>query len=212
MESPLLAGTLLPDRDRAGRERRRVCGPGGPVDEMEPPMRPARSPASRAIALGLAALGVLGAAGCGPAASQPIAFNHRLHADNGIPCQVCHPTAASGAGASLPTVALCQRCHEDVLYESAEEAKIRLAAASGRGIHWTVAGALKPHVYFSHRRHVTLGKLACAECHGEVELRTAPFGAGERGFAGRGGMAACIRCHEESHSLHAGTDCMNCHR
>ena len=175
-------------------------------------MRVEGSPASRAIALGLAVLGMLGAAGCGPAASQPIAFNHRLHADNGVSCHVCHSTAASGVGASLPTVGLCQRCHEDVLYESAEEAKIRLAAASGRGIRWTVAGALQPHVYFSHRRHVALGKLACAECHGEVELRATPFAVGERLFAGSRGMAACIRCHEESHSLYAGTDCVKCHR
>lgn len=151
-------------------------------------------------------------AGCAAAPRQPIAFNHRLHTYNGVPCLTCHATAASGQGAGLPGVATCRRCHEDVLYESPEKAKIRVAATSGQDLRWLPVFALKPFVYFSHRRHVTLGKIECRACHGDVEQQSTPFQAGARPFGGRKGMATCITCHEESHSPYAGTDCVNCHR
>ncbi len=151
-------------------------------------------------------------AGCSPARSQPIAFNHRLHADNGVPCSLCHRSAASGQGATLPSASVCRRCHEDVLYESPEEAKIRRAAESGRDLRWLPSYALRSHVYFSHRRHVALGKVTCQACHGQVEMRSEPFPASTSPFAGRRGMTACIRCHEDSHSRFAGVDCVDCHR
>jgi hypothetical protein len=153
-----------------------------------------------------------GLAGCARGMSQPLAFNHRLHVDNSVPCVTCHATAATGQGATLPTVSVCRRCHEDVLYESPEEVKIRLAVESGRGLDWVPVFALRPYVYFSHRRHVTLGKVACASCHGDVERRTMPFQLAASPFAGLGGMKACLRCHDESHSPYAGVDCVDCHR
>lgn len=160
----------------------------------------------------LAMLAGLAGIGCARAPRQPIAFNHRLHVYNNVPCLVCHESAENGQGAGLPGVAVCRRCHEDVLYESPEKAKIRLAVASGQELRWLPAYALKSFVYFSHRRHVTLGKLACRACHGDVEMQSQPFQPGLRPFGGRKGMAACIRCHEESHSAYAGVDCVNCHR
>ncbi len=152
------------------------------------------------------------AASCAAAPRQPIAFNHRLHVYNNVPCTLCHATAATGQGAGLPGVRVCRRCHENVLYEPAEQAKIRLAAASGLELHWLPAYALKPFVYFSHRRHVTLGRIACDACHGDVAAQSEPFRAGLRPFGGRDGMARCIRCHQESHSPYAGVDCVDCHR
>ncbi len=164
--------------------------------------------------LAVAALwvGVAASAGCSPARSQPIAFNHRLHADNGVPCAICHASDATGGGATLPSTSDCQRCHEDVLYESPEEAKIRLTAESGHGLRWLPSYALRAHVYFSHRRHVALGKVPCQTCHGEVETRSEPFLPAVNPFAGRRGMTACVRCHQESHSPFAGVDCVDCHR
>lgn len=151
-------------------------------------------------------------AGCAHAPSQPIAFNHRLHVYNNVPCTVCHASAASGQGAGLPGVAVCRRCHEDVLFESPEKAKIRLAAESGQDLHWQPVYALRPFVYFSHHRHVALGRIPCRSCHGDVDERSTPFEAGARPFGGRSGMKACIACHEESHSPFAGVDCVDCHR
>ena len=160
----------------------------------------------------LVLLGGLLWAGCDRTARQPIAFNHQLHVYNNVPCLVCHASAASGQGAGLPGVVVCRRCHEDVLYESPEEAKIRVAASSGHDLQWLPVYALKSFVYFSHRRHVMLGKLECRACHGDVDMRSRPFEPGARPFGGRDGMAACITCHEESHSAYAGVDCVNCHR
>jgi hypothetical protein len=156
--------------------------------------------------------GATGGAGCSHTPRQPIAFNHRLHVYNNVPCTVCHATAETGQGASLPAVGVCRRCHEDVLYESPEKAKIRIAAESGQGLAWQPVFSLRPYVYFSHRRHVALGGLACRECHGDVDARVEPFEPGTRPFGGRAGMTACITCHEGSHSPYAGTDCVDCHR
>lgn len=160
----------------------------------------------------LAGLVTMAGAGCSHPAPQPIAFNHQLHAYNNVPCTVCHATAVSGQGAGLPSVAVCRRCHEDVLYESPEEVKIRLAAQSGQGLHWQPVFALRSFVYFSHRRHVAFGRILCSSCHGDVTARSTPFVADTRPFGGRSGMARCIACHQNSHSRYAGTDCVDCHR
>jgi len=160
----------------------------------------------------LVMVGAVAWASCSSAPRQPIAFNHRLHVYNNVPCTVCHASAATGQGAGLPGVKVCRRCHEDVLYESPEKAKIRLAVASGQDLHWLPAFSLKPFVYFSHRRHVTLGRIECSACHGDVSAQVQPFRPGLRPFGGRDGMMACIKCHNESHSAYAGVDCVNCHR
>ncbi len=157
-------------------------------------------------------LGAVVGGGCAPAPGQPVAFNHRLHVYNDVPCTVCHASAATGQGAGLPSVKVCRRCHEDVLYESPEKAKIRLAVAGGQDLHWLPVYALKPFVYFSHRRHVSLGHIECTACHGNVAARVRPFQPGARPFGGTQGMAACIDCHQKSHSAYAGVDCVNCHR
>lgn len=160
----------------------------------------------------VAVIGAAGSLGCARGMPQPVAFSHRLHADNSVPCLTCHPTAATGQGATLPAVSVCRRCHEDVLYESPEEVKIRLAVESGGGLDWVPVFALRPFVYFSHRRHVTLGKIACAACHGDVERRSTPFRPADSPFSGLRGMGTCLRCHEDSHSPYAGVDCVDCHR
>jgi hypothetical protein len=160
----------------------------------------------------LALTAAAASAACGRSVVQPLAFDHRLHAYNGVPCLTCHATAATGQGATLPGVAVCRRCHEDVLYESPEEVKIRLAAESGQGLRWVPVYALRPYVYFSHRRHAALGKVSCDACHGAVEMQGAPFRLAAGPFAGLRGMRACIRCHEQSHDPYAGVDCVDCHR
>jgi cytochrome c7-like protein len=168
--------------------------------------------ASRAGAALALLVGALGATSCARPVNQAIAFNHKLHAYNNVPCLTCHPSAETGQGATLPAVAVCRRCHEDVLYESPEKAKIRLAVESGHDLPWVPVYALRSYVYFSHRRHVTLGKIRCRFCHGDVERQASPFRATSSPFGRRGGMNACINCHEESHSQYAGVDCVNCHR
>jgi len=59
-------------------------------------------------------------------------------------------------------------------------------------IEWTRIHHLPDHVYFSHQQHVTVGKLACQQCHGKVEemevlSQYAPLS-----------MGWCINCHRET--------------
>ncbi len=149
--------------------------------------------------------------GCSRKADQPVAFNHKLHIYNGVACTVCHVGAETGLRAGLPGVETCRRCHEDLLYESDEEAKIRLAVELDRDLDWIPLTRLAPFVLFSHNRHVTLGKFNCVTCHGDVASWSVPPRVPERNFHGRPGMADCIGCHQESHSRYAGSDCLFCH-
>ena len=140
-----------------------------------------------------------------PSTAQPIAYNHAKHIENGLACTDCHTGAQTQARATLPDLAICLNCHETALSKSAEEQKIRDAKAAGRQLAWIQLTRVPAHVYFSHRRHVTLGKLACATCHGPMEKLTTPPAKPFREFT----MDACIQCHEQNR---ARTDCNDCHR
>src|SRR5215472_280357 len=44
--------------------------------------------------------------------SQPVAFNHKLHAgDLGIDCRFCHTAVEKSAVASIPSTQTCINCH-----------------------------------------------------------------------------------------------------
>ncbi len=59
-------------------------------------------------------------------------------------------------------------------------------------IEWTRIHMLPDHVYFNHSQHVTVGKLACQQCHGKVQemdvlYQYAPLS-----------MGWCVNCHRET--------------
>lgn len=67
-------------------------------------------------------------------------------------------------------------------------------------IEWTRIHMLPDHVFFSHEQHVTVGKLACQQCHGKVEemevlYQYAPLS-----------MGWCITCHRETEVQFAGNE------
>jgi len=140
-----------------------------------------------------------------PRALQPIAFNHSKHIAQGLECVNCHTGAADQEHATLPLLDACLMCHESAVTESAEEAKLRALAAAGGELAWTRVTRVPPHVYFSHRRHVQLGKMECQECHGPMETLTEPPVRPFREMT----MASCLECHQRKQ---AGTDCNDCHR
>jgi hypothetical protein len=137
--------------------------------------------------------------------TQPIVFNHAKHLANGLSCTDCHVGVETQAHATLPTMDTCIACHATALTESAEEQKIRTLATEGKGLAWVRITRVPTHVYFSHRRHVTLAKLTCATCHGPMEKATVPPSRPYREFT----MDTCIECHENNRG---GTDCNDCHR
>ena len=67
-------------------------------------------------------------------------------------------------------------------------------------IEWKRIHNLPDHVYFNHSQHVTVGKVACQKCHGQVEnmevmKQYAPLS-----------MGWCINCHRETEVKFADND------
>ncbi|HEX9119262.1 MAG TPA: cytochrome c3 family protein [Terriglobales bacterium] len=141
----------------------------------------------------------------GAAPKQPIAFNHAKHVSNGVACADCHAGVQTQAKATLPSVDVCISCHQVALTNSAEEERVRTVAAAGQDLNWVQLTQTAPHVFFSHRRHVAVAHLPCAECHGPMEQATKPPAHAFRVFT----MATCIGCHQQ-HRVNA--DCNDCHR
>ncbi len=143
--------------------------------------------------------------GASTTVQQPIAFNHAKHVENGIGCTDCHAGAQTQAHATLPDIDTCMQCHETQLSQNPEEAKVRTIAAAGRQLAWTQLTRVPAHVYFSHRRHVQMAQLECAECHGPIAKSVVPPTAAFRPPT----MNGCLACHAK-HGVN--TDCNDCHR
>lgn len=141
------------------------------------------------------------------AGEQPIAFNHKAHVSKGLDCAICHRYVREQAFATLPTLQTCLMCHSAKMSDNPEEAKIREFAKRGEPLRWVRLYTLAPDAaaYFSHRRHVTLGNIACATCHGPMAERTTPP---TRALV-RFDMDFCVNCHQEKK---VSTACVSCHR
>lgn len=137
--------------------------------------------------------------------SQPIRYNHQVHIASGLTCVDCHTGAQDQAAATLPTLDACMMCHSEPVTDSPEEEKIRQFAKAGQEIPWRRINRVPAHVFFSHRRHVALGGLTCAECHGPMEKLTEPP---QRPFRVLS-MEACLDCHQQRK---VDSDCARCHR
>ncbi len=125
---------------------------------------------------------------------QPIAFSHYIHAgQNKIDCQYCHTSVTTSKHAGIPSPQLCMNCHNVVRKGThsgtAEIEKIYKALETGKSIEWVRVHNLPDHAYFNHAQHVTVGKLDCAECHGDVA------GMDRIRQVNDLGMGWCIECH-----------------
>ncbi|MBP8822746.1 MAG: c-type cytochrome [Flavobacteriales bacterium] len=150
--------------------------------------------------------------------SQPIAFDHSLHAgkDNlAINCQYCHSGAEKSKHAGIPSANVCMNCHQAISEGpntgTAEIAKIYAATGwdpaamkytgEQKPIVWNKVHNLPDHVFFSHQQHVAVGKLECQECHGPVDTEMdqvqqwSPLT-----------MAWCLDCHNTKEVAVAGSD------
>jgi Cytochrome c7 and related cytochrome c/Class III cytochrome C family len=134
--------------------------------------------------------------------AQPIAFDHRVHAQAaGLDCAFCHRTAATGANAGLPDVQLCMSCHATVGQGQPEIEKVRMAWNRQQTIDWQLVHRLPDHTRFTHDAHIQAG-IACSVCHGDVanmqmvtQVRSLK-------------MADCVACHQQNN---APTECDTCH-
>ena len=127
---------------------------------------------------------------------QPVWFSHKVHAgQNQIDCEYCHFTASKSMHAGIPPVNVCMNCHSQVKegkQTGKEEIdKIYAAIADNKPIEWVKVHNLPDHVYFNHAQHYNVGKVACEECHGEVEKMDQIIQVEELS------MGWCIDCHRE---------------
>jgi class III cytochrome C family protein len=118
---------------------------------------------------------------------QPIDFPHAKHQP--VDCAVCHRGAPTSARAGIPDATFCAKCHSTL----------------PRTIAWVQVTQIPSHVMFSHRRHVTLGRLDCASCHGDMRTRRTPPDAAPVQLT----MTTCLSCHRHEG---AAEDCAACHR
>lgn len=135
---------------------------------------------------------------------QPIAFNHKIHAENDLECLDCHPYFQEHASSGKPSIETCSSCHEEPLGESKKEKKIVEYVNSGKEVEWQRLYRVPEDVFFSHRRHVVLGNIECKICHGDIGESSKPPSKPIRIT-----MKNCMQCHEEKDVTN---DCISCHR
>lgn len=141
----------------------------------------------------------------GPAAKQPIAFNHAKHTKElELGCPTCHVTVEKEAFSGLPGAEECAACHAELLGNSAEEKKLVALLKAGAPLSWQPLFRQPSHVFYSHRRHVVTAKIACRACHGSMAESTTPPGRVQKL-----GMGECLDCHRRTGGP---TDCTGCHR
>lgn len=138
-----------------------------------------------------------------PPVHQPLTFNHRKHKDFG--CVLCHEGMETRMRAGLPDIDICQACHDAPPVEAATEIAAWNEAVEKKQIHWKKLARVPSHAYFSHRRHVRLGKLACAACHGNIAMRATPPPHPLKPVS----MENCLTCHRQKR---VSTDCARCHK
>lgn len=140
-----------------------------------------------------------------PRMDQPIAFNHQLHVEEQeLGCDTCHTGFADQIQSGLPDAEICSMCHSEPMGESPEEARLVRMLEEGKPLLWNSLFRQPPHVFFSHRAHVTAASLPCEGCHGGIGRSQTP-----PRRVRRLAMEDCIDCHRERQVQ---ADCTTCHR
>ena len=160
--------------------------------------------------------------------AQPLPFNHKAHAEQGMACADCHAVTGDGRFAGLPKTESCAGCHAEKGENAAVNALVAKYVEPGTEVPWRVYARQPDNVYFPHAPHVTGDKVACTRCHGpEGETSTArayrenrlsgysrdiwgPSIArvGRKEWQGMK-MSDCIRCHR---ALGRESACLDCHK
>lgn len=156
------------------------------------------------LAIGALILLLLIGVGFTSRTGQPISFNHKKHAEQGLECDACHRYYKTQNFSGLPDIATCLECHKEPITKSLEEEKIRQFQKKGEEIPWKQIYEEPDHVFFSHRRHVVLGKIQCQTCHGNIGQTEKPPSKPWVKMT----MDWCMNCHVKNKVTN---DCIACH-
>lgn len=168
------------------------------------------------IAVGIGFLAVFSLAAYGinstqHAPVQPIDFPHKTHVAFGIQCLYCHPGAARGPAAGIPSQSKCWGCHQQTekTQTSEELMKLKEHIESGTPIQWVPVVMVPDFVQFNHRAHVAAGQ-NCENCHGD--MTKVNVAENPQVF----NMGFCLNCHiksagDDHEKLVKLTDCGTCH-
>ena len=139
------------------------------------------------------------------AIEQPLEFSHKVHTEI-LKCEECHAGVKNSAFATIPEIAVCMGCHnEEPQSKSPEEKKLINYIKKKQNISWKRLYKNPVHVYFSHNRHVSVGKLECEQCHGNMGKAVRP----PRRPLVDVNMDYCISCHKRNN---VDTSCVVCHK
>jgi len=146
-----------------------------------------------------------------PGPVQPLKFNHERHVTESpkLPCTTCHPGAETGIHAELPSFEKCLSCHIKPQSSPSRAGKddiVRELMLDPKPHIFQPVTYAPGHVRFAHRSHVSVAKIACTQCHGDVPHWKEPPTEATRGLID---MDACLDCHR---AKGARTDCLACHK
>jgi Cytochrome c7 and related cytochrome c len=140
---------------------------------------------------------------------QPLPFQHSKHIQAGVECLFCHPGAASGPVAGLPSLAKCMGCHNNVQPQNPkDQADVDAVIQqwnSGQPVQWIKVNDQPDFVQFNHRPHIAAG-VACESCHGDIsKMAYAKSYNLNMGF--------CLDCHRKQAEEKVAKliDCGTCH-
>jgi hypothetical protein len=168
------------------------------------------------IAVGIAFLALFSFAAYGisltqQSPAQPVQFPHKTHVGLGIQCLYCHPGAAKGPSAGIPSEAKCWGCHNQIqkTQTSALLKPLKDSVISGIPLKWVPVVWVPDFVHFNHRAHIAAGQ-NCENCHGDMSKVT--VAQNPQIF----NMGFCLNCHRKVAAdnqtlLVKLTDCGTCH-
>ncbi len=164
--------------------------------------------------------------------SAALKFNHKLHADRGMACALCHAgveTVALASTAQLPKMALCLGCHDGrqatarctACHVTLPDGRLRTAFPTGTlapsgGLRGTDA-----HTVSFRTDHKLAGRderycatchkqSECTDCHGAGVVRPADFHPGDyvslHAVDAKRNSPNCSSCHRNQ------TFCLGCHQ
>ncbi|MCB9758689.1 MAG: cytochrome c3 family protein [Alphaproteobacteria bacterium] len=161
-----------------------------------------------------------------PVDTQPIAFNHSIHAKPvadgglGMDCQYCHSNARKSKHAGVPASQVCWNCHSQISTEGRPALQeLQKYMERGEPIPWIKVHDLPDFVHFNHSRHIK-GGLECTECHADMAQETVAVRAPSMSME----MGWCLDCHrshpsvDENYGVNAELrraelkDCYTCHQ